>query len=689
MNGHEPIETITLSRAKALIKALSAKQSLLLLSPPGVGKSDVVAQAAAEAGLPCRSLLGTQIAPEDVSGVPRIVGERSVFCPPRVLLPEDPRPFCLFLDELPACSPDIQKAFYALLLERRIGEYRLPEGTWVVAAGNRTTDRALVRQISSALVNRVIVLQIRVDADEWHAWAASNGIRADVRDYLKLMPDSLMRPVPAEPVPFSTPRAWASLSRALERAEQAGILTPLIRAALAHGRLTGKDAAAFVEYCSDSSSSSPADSHLEKLLEMSLAELDLSVRATNCLETEGITTVGDLVQRTEAELLEIRNFGQTTLSELKAKLRTLGLGLGMKLTDGLTLERRLYQRMRQEENSPSTATLTLSQAKSLVNCLSDDQSLLLLSAPGVGKSDIVHQASADAKLPCRSLLGTQIAPEDVSGVPRIVGERSVFCPPRVLLPEKPEPFCLFLDELPACSPDIQKAFYALLLERRLGEHPLPPGTWVVAAGNLTTDRALVRQISSALINRVFVIHLRVDVKEWLAWAYSRRVRADVQSFIAFMPEALMRPVPAEPVPFSTPRAWAALSEALDLAERAGVLDVAARRALAFGRVTAEDAALYCAMAEESIAGLLPILDYIYDPLKLPAEDSARWFVLCRIRTMVQRRELHAVPRDTILNLLRAVPIEHRFALMVDLVNEWAALGADEVFRETLREVTGI
>src|SRR5215831_7912764 len=116
------LETITLSQAKALVKTLAATQSLLLLSPPGVGKSDTVAQAAAEAGLPCRSLLGTQIAPEDVSGVPRLVGERSVFCPPRILLPENPEPFCLFLDELPACAPDVQKAFYSLLLERRLGE---------------------------------------------------------------------------------------------------------------------------------------------------------------------------------------------------------------------------------------------------------------------------------------------------------------------------------------------------------------------------------------------------------------------------------------------------------------------------------------------------------------------------------------------------------------------------------------
>ena len=71
----------------------------------------------------------------------------------------------------------------------------------------------------------------------------------------------------------------------------------------------------------------------------------------------------------------------------------------------------------------SDASLTLSQAKNLLKAMAQEQSLLLLSAPGVGKSDIVKQAAAEAGLPCRSLLGTQIAPEDVSGIPRIVGQR--------------------------------------------------------------------------------------------------------------------------------------------------------------------------------------------------------------------------------------------------------------------------
>src|SRR6516225_8626178 len=234
---------------------------------------------------------------------------------------------------------------------------------------------------------------------------------------------------------------------------------------------------------------------------------------------------------------------------------------------------------------PMEETITLRQARKLVQCMAHEQSFLLLAPPGVGKSEMVYQAAEEARLPCRSLLGTQIAPEDVSGIPRIVGERSVFCPPRVLLPEKPEPFCLFLDELPACAPDVQKAFYSLLLERRLGEHHLPVGTWVVAAGNRMQDRSLVRALSAALVNRVTILHIRVDVQEWLDWAERHGVRPEVRGFISYMPEALIRPVPAEPVPFSTPRAWTLLSQALDMAERGRILDKEMRRILAFARVS--------------------------------------------------------------------------------------------------------
>jgi DNA-directed RNA polymerase subunit alpha len=77
------------------------------------------------------------------------------------------------------------------------------------------------------------------------------------------------------------------------------------------------------------------DHELERKLNMSLAELELSVRATNCLESEGITSVRDLVIRTDEELLEVRNFGETTLREVKGKLAERSLQLGMKLPASL------------------------------------------------------------------------------------------------------------------------------------------------------------------------------------------------------------------------------------------------------------------------------------------------------------------------------------------------------------------
>ncbi|HUE14729.1 MAG TPA: AAA family ATPase [Planctomycetaceae bacterium] len=342
------------------------------------------------------------------------------------------------------------------------------------------------------------------------------------------------------------------------------------------------------------------------------------------------------------------------------------------------------------ESTPTTRqTVTLRQAKSLIKAMAHEQSILLLSSPGVGKSDVVRQAAADAKLPFRSLLGTQIAPEDVSGIPRIVGERSVFCPPRVLLPESPQPFCLFLDELPACAPDIQKAFYSLLLERRLGEHRLPAGTWVVAAGNRAEDRALVRALSSALINRVFLVHVRVDVKEWLMWAKANGVRPEILAFIAYMPGTLMRPVPRDPVPFSTPRAWASLSRTLSLAEKRGVLSPSNRRALAFGTVSAEDAAIFCAMAEESLAEILPIEEYFADPSLLPEADTARWFIIHRLRTLVQRGELPRVSADAVNRFLASLPQEFCCAVLVDLVDQWSRLGASDAMLQTLKEVTGL
>ena len=217
--------------------------------------------------------------------------------------------------------------------------------------------------------------------------------------------------------------------------------------------------------------------------------------------------------------------------------------------------------------------------------------------------------------------------------------------------------------------------------------PCPRGTWVVAAGNRLQDRALVRAMSSALVNRVTILQLRVDAGEWLAWAERAGVRPEIRSFVSTIPDALMRPVPADPVPFSTPRAWALLSRALDLAQRSGLLTNENRRALAFGRLSPEDAVVFCALAEDAIGALRPLDDYLRKPELLPKGDSARWFVLDCIRQHVRDGKAKGLKPQIVNRFLRALSHEHQLLVLTDMVGTWGALGAEPAMLALLRKVS--
>lgn len=180
---------------------------------PGIGKSALVQEFAAALGMPCVSLLGSQLAPEDIIGVPQIIDGKSRFCPPSMIARD--HPYCLFLDELNACSHEVQKAFYSLIHERRIGEYQLPEGSIVIGAGNRAQDNAIVRPMSSALMNRMIHVQLTVSHRDWLAWAYQQTIHPLVIEYIQVRPDHLWSQAPKHEEPFSTPRSWHMLSDAL------------------------------------------------------------------------------------------------------------------------------------------------------------------------------------------------------------------------------------------------------------------------------------------------------------------------------------------------------------------------------------------------------------------------------------------------------------------------------------------
>jgi MoxR-like ATPase len=207
------MQLVTPGELKKLLLNVSLTRPVFIWGPPGIGKSAIVEQFAGDVGLPCVSLLGSQIAPEDLIGVPRIEGNRSVFCPPRSIARDDP--YVLFVDELNACSFEVQKSFYSLINDRRLGEYRLPAGSVVVGAGNRAQDQAIVKPMSSALVNRMLHVELKPTARDWLDWAYAVGIHAWIVEYIEVRPDHLFIPPPKAEETFTTPRSWHILSDAL------------------------------------------------------------------------------------------------------------------------------------------------------------------------------------------------------------------------------------------------------------------------------------------------------------------------------------------------------------------------------------------------------------------------------------------------------------------------------------------
>jgi MoxR-like ATPase len=205
--------TVTPEQLPEVLLHVAVVRPVFLWGAPGIGKSSLVRSFADSLGLECVTLLGTQLAPEDLIGVPQIVDGRSRFAPPVSIARDEP--YCLFLDELNASSAEVQKAFYSLILDRRIGEYELPAGSVVIGAGNRATDNALARPMASALVNRLVHVHLRASATDWLRWAAGAGIHALVLDYLRNRPDHLWTAPPKTEEPFSTPRSWHMLSDAL------------------------------------------------------------------------------------------------------------------------------------------------------------------------------------------------------------------------------------------------------------------------------------------------------------------------------------------------------------------------------------------------------------------------------------------------------------------------------------------
>ncbi|MFF5077838.1 ATP-binding protein [Actinoplanes sp. NPDC000266] len=235
---------MTPGQLPGLLLHVAVVRPVFVWGAPGIGKSSLVRDFAASLGLDCVTLVGTQLAAEDLIGVPELRDGRSRFAPPETIARDEP--YCLFLDELNASGPDVQKAFYSLILDRRIGDYELPAGSIVIGAGNRSSDNALARPMASALVNRLVHVHLRASHDDWSAWAQGAGIHPWVTGYLAERPDHLWSAPPKTEETFSTPRSWHMLSDALRSyGDDVGEETVRL---LAAGTLSPAHASAFGGY---------------------------------------------------------------------------------------------------------------------------------------------------------------------------------------------------------------------------------------------------------------------------------------------------------------------------------------------------------------------------------------------------------------------------------------------------------
>jgi hypothetical protein len=238
----------------------SARLSPYLHGATGIGKSTVVADYAKDNELELKDVRASQLDPVDARGVPVPDHElkQTNWYPPD-FLPRSGQGL-LFLDELNRANQDTQSALYQLILERRIGDYILPNDWHIVAAGNREIDGCMVQPMSRALKNRFIHLEMESNYEDWHNWAHKNGLNERVIAFMKYRNDALDEATAAtrddkgdkqeilrNANAFATPRSWEFASRILNAAMPTRTLGDCF--SVLSGAIGEPMATEFIAYC--------------------------------------------------------------------------------------------------------------------------------------------------------------------------------------------------------------------------------------------------------------------------------------------------------------------------------------------------------------------------------------------------------------------------------------------------------
>jgi len=223
---------------------------VMLWGPPGVGKSRIVAELAEKFSAPMIDLRLSQIEPSDLRGIPYRIDDGVEWAVPR-LLPNAERHGdngILFLDEINAAPPSVSAAAYQLILDRRLGEYLVPEGWAIFAAGNRQGDRGVSHVMPTPLANRFTHYEIEVDLEDWVTWALREGIDEHVIGFLRFRPELLFEFEQSEnPIAFPSPRTWEFAHRALLKfSDRPELLSAALEACV--GEAAGIEFMAYLEH---------------------------------------------------------------------------------------------------------------------------------------------------------------------------------------------------------------------------------------------------------------------------------------------------------------------------------------------------------------------------------------------------------------------------------------------------------
>ena len=218
---------------QSITHLIDKKIPTFLWGSPGIGKSSIVKQIAQKKQIKFIDLRLALLDPTDLKGIPFLdsTNHQAIWAPP-VFLPKDGEGV-LFLDELNSAPPAVQASAYQLVLDRKVGEYVLPDGWSIIAAGNLESDKAIVYKMASPLANRFVHLNMEVDTQDWIEWAYSQKIDESIIAYINYKPNNLFNfDAKSYKKSFATPRSWSYVDQIIKTNIDKTILNEVIAGAI-------------------------------------------------------------------------------------------------------------------------------------------------------------------------------------------------------------------------------------------------------------------------------------------------------------------------------------------------------------------------------------------------------------------------------------------------------------------------